>query len=244
MSIPSDSISKFITVAKELDLKGLKDLGMNDFESPYNSQGKNVRKNETVFPLPKHHSPPRKKKRRSVADALPEVSLKAIMAESDKGDNGGDSALEVDNLVGLLDHQLYDTSFGDSGEISSDSKDLLDDSRPESDGRDHLDDSRPDSDNKDPLDDLRPDIYRKDFLDNSRLEVARFAKTRRGQPLLIDLDGYSYIINRKTILGRFYWVCQNKKFKCKGNVISDCYRIIKNSVKHNHQPLDENKKAL
>jgi hypothetical protein len=68
------------------------------------------------------------------------------------------------------------------------------------------------------------------------VEVANFSRTKSGNLMLVDSDGFCYLINRKRDK-RIYWVCQRRE-KCKVTAISDAEFIIKRGrpSDHTHSP--------
>jgi hypothetical protein len=67
---------------------------------------------------------------------------------------------------------------------------------------------------------------------------AKFSRTRFGNALLIDPDGFCYSMNQKK-QSRIYWICnKQKKYKCRGSAITEGFYIVKNPGPdgHTHSP--------
>ena len=68
------------------------------------------------------------------------------------------------------------------------------------------------------------------------MEEATFLRSQKGQPILMDREGFLYCANRKTDT-RIYWKCQCAKKKgCRGRAMTEGFFITKKSGEHTHQP--------
>ena len=66
----------------------------------------------------------------------------------------------------------------------------------------------------------------------------KFSRTKYGNPLLIDPDGFSYCMNMKK-QSRIYWICNKvAKHKCRGSAITQGFYIVKSAGAdgHTHSP--------
>jgi hypothetical protein len=66
----------------------------------------------------------------------------------------------------------------------------------------------------------------------------KFSRTKYGNPLLIDQDGFSYCMNMKK-QSRIYWICNKvAKHKCRGSAITQGFYIVKSAGPdgHTHSP--------
>jgi hypothetical protein len=66
----------------------------------------------------------------------------------------------------------------------------------------------------------------------------KFSRTKYGNPLLIDQDGFSYCMNMKK-QSRIYWICNKvAKHKCRGSAITQGFYIVKSAGAdgHTHSP--------
>ena len=59
---------------------------------------------------------------------------------------------------------------------------------------------------------------------------AKFSRTRRGNALLVDPHGFTYVMNLKKSK-RIYWVCSKHRnnAKCRGSAITEGFYIITSS---------------
>ena len=70
-------------------------------------------------------------------------------------------------------------------------------------------------------------------------EKAKFSKTQRGNPMLIDGEGYTYLMARKNS-DRLYWTCRFARTvnndNCKASAVTKGLFIAKKFNYHNHEP--------
>ena len=71
--------------------------------------------------------------------------------------------------------------------------------------------------------------------DSEETEVARFVESHRGNPMLLDKDGYVFNVNRKR--GRkIYWICRETKLHtCRCSAITIGINVAKWKGEHNHE---------
>ena len=72
-------------------------------------------------------------------------------------------------------------------------------------------------------------------------DEARFIKSSRGRPILVDKEGYSYIHAKssKICSSKVFWRCRRiKKFNCKARATTDGFSIVKYQYVHSHSPED------
>ena len=78
-----------------------------------------------------------------------------------------------------------------------------------------------------------------DSGNSSLQEPAKFSKTRRGNPMLVDADGYTYLMSKKES-DQLYWGCRVartvKTDKCKARAVTKGFFITKKFKSHSHEP--------
>lgn len=223
VSVAQDSLNKFLAVAEELAVKGLTTLETNEAPQTFYDHDDDD-DDEVDAPPPKRSAANKKSKRQSFAatskrkaveaetsDVTMEVDLKRIKADPDEDDGRGGAG--------------GGGGGGDNGEMfeGDDYEGLgqFDDDFDEGAGNSGAGTSGGDGKAR----------------VGGFVEEAQFSRTTRGNALLCDSEGYCYIMNRSKE-DRIYWVCRNRKKKCKGTAVTQGFFIVKKYVQHNHKPVE------
>ena len=212
MSVERVAYDKILAVAAELEVQGIESVGSSDetLSDNNNSDGS-----------PTRNAPPENKK-----------AGKATKRPKRKVD------LDATNVDDMFEALLKKTKVVSAKSITDDGLEATTETKTEEPSRNAKDISSRD-------DSLGAHTDMSDFTENESgtnsgvdapLGEARFLKSRRGFPVLVDSEGYTYLKNTiKEDLA--YWVCQYAKAgNCRGTVVTKGFHIAKRNIKHQHEP--------
>ena len=261
VSIEEDSLSKLLAVASELEVKGFTELEKNEETTSVNSSRTSRHRLEPeVEREPSENIVATSKRKVDFdhdigVDEMLDAYLKKAKADHGKELNIGCEEVSRDEIHRTLNQRKGKPS--DSGFTNNETSMNSDVGTPLSSGGDlkraKVDRSRTGKIKQDEEVDDRVEAAKqsdaepndsgftakhtsRDSGSGETLERVKFLKSKRGNPVLVDSEGYTYLMNTQKS-DKLYWVCQQTKVEnCRGSVITKGFHIAWRKIQHSHSP--------
>ena len=261
VSVEQDSLGKLLAVAGELEVKGFTALEQNEETTLANlSSGSSPRRIE-----PESAREPSKNftttSKRKVdfdhdigVDDMLDAYLKKTKIDSGKQGSLGDGEESMDDSLQAIHQPKVEPSDPDftDNDTSVNSEVGTPRSSGDNQKRSNVDRNRTEKIKPEEEDDRLEAVKQakaepndsgitdndtsRDSGSSEILEKVKFLKSKRGFPVLVDSEGYTYLMsNQKS--DHLYWVCQRARLEnCRGTVITKGFHLARRNIPHCHAP--------